>query len=121
MEWKAAWRIFELDPTSGHPMTLMHPHKGTRILPLETEMRAYQGIVSNPGKKDKTYRAGWHVGLSEQGVRAYLRLFKKNRPLRVCRVLVASTRPKPRSPHGIHLARYMKIRQRDWDEANLPL
>ena len=95
----------------------MHPHNGSRFLSLETPILAYQGIVYNPGKKEKTYRAGWHIGLDKTKIEEYLKIFTADRKLCVCKVYVKNIRNKPRSKAPIFLAKEMLIKSKDWDKA----
>lgn len=115
--WIEAWRIFELDSKNLKPKTLMHQHKGSKFLPLNKSLIAYQGIVSNPGKKHRTYRAGWHVGLDKLAIEKYLKAFTADRKLCVCRVLVKNIREKPRAISPIFLAKEMMVLEKDWEQA----
>lgn len=117
MDWIEAWRIFEVDTKRLEPKTLMHTHKGSKFLPLDTPLIAYQGIVSNPGGNQKTYRAGWHVGLSKKIIEKYIKVFTANRKLCVCRVMVKNIRRKPRTSAKIFLAKEMLVNSKDWREA----
>lgn len=115
--WKEAWRIFEVDKATNKPKTLFHPHEGSRFLLTDTPLKAYQGIVNNPGKKTQSYRAGWHVGLNKESIIKYLDNFTADRKLCVCRVWVKDTRPKPRSRSDIQLAKHMIVWESDWIKA----
>lgn len=116
-EWQTAWRIFEIDKRRLMPKTLMHPHRGSKFLPLDTAITAYQGVVSNPGVGTHTYRAGWHVGLDLSDIQEYIKIFTAPRTLCVCRVEVKHLRKKPRATSPIWLAKEMRICSEDWLKA----
>jgi len=115
--WQEAYRIFEIDKKNPYPKTLYHPYKGSKFLPLDKPLIAYQGIVFNPGKKLNPYRAGWHVALNKKIIDKYLNHFTADRTLCICRVLVKETRPKPRSKSSILLAKEMMVLSKDWMKA----
>ncbi len=115
IEWSEAWRLFEIHKLG--PKTLFHGWHGSRVLPLNLPMKAKQGVVTNPGKKLNTFRAGWHVTLSLKDATRYLTRFTANRELCICRVLVRHTRRKPRSTSPIFLAKEMVVLEEDWKKA----
>lgn len=115
-----AWRLFAVS-ADGQPMTLFHPYKGSRVLVLNKRLRAERRRVHNPGKKHigKSYTSGWHVAMTREGVTKYLNRFTSDRELRLCRVHVQNSSPKPRTRTEICLAGTMKIRSEDWAKAEV--
>src|ERR1700690_3596216 len=93
------------------PATLYHRHGLDKVLPLDVWLRAYQGIVTNPGKA-KTYRAGFHVFPTLSDLIKYSR--KMDGRYLVTKVIVKDTRPKPRSRSTVLLAKRMYVSAYDW-------
>ena len=86
-------------------------------MPLDTTLTAVEKRVWNPGKRGKSpgFISGWHVLPSKEQCVEYLKRFTAKDDIVVCRVTIGVPRYKPRSK--VFLARYMKINQKDWEEA----
>jgi len=96
----------------------MHGYHGSKELTQDRVLRAVQRDVRNPGKQTgPTFVSGWHVLFDKSQVEAYRKRFRNHKDLVTCRVTVAVTEPKPRSPANVQLARYLKIDSLDWAKA----
>lgn len=113
MRMKPAYRLLRVK--DGKPHTLMHGYHGSKQLPQDKVLQAVRRRVRNPGKKTgPTFTSGWHVLFDKSEANAYRSRFKDDKDLVTCRVFVALTEPKPRSPANVQLAEYMKIDSLDW-------
>ncbi len=113
---REAWRLLRVK--NNRPHTIMHGYHGSKELTQDRVLRAVQRDVRNPGKQTgPTFVSGWHVLFDKAEVEAYRNRSKDHSTLITCRVMVACTEPKPRSPAKVQLARYLKIDSLDWAKA----
>jgi hypothetical protein len=113
---KEAYRLLRV--RDGKPTTLFHGFEGSKVLPLDADLRAVEKPVHNPGKRNSGspgFISGWHVLPTKEECVDYLGRFTAKEDIVVCRVEVAATRDKPRSK--VSLSRWMRIRSEDWQQA----
>lgn len=90
----------------GDPLTLFHPHEGSRVLPRGRWLKAERKQVWNPGsKKGPGYTSGWHVFLNLEDALKYRGYFKKLFEIHLEEILLTGPEPKPRARGNVFLAR----------------
>jgi hypothetical protein len=109
-----AYRIFE--NRNNLPYTLFHAINGTRTIPTDKWIQATIKAVTNPGG-GRIFYSGFHVCKSKESVQEYLKRFKMNRDLIVCKVEVDKLRSKPGSRDKVFLANKMRVDSEDWNKA----
>jgi hypothetical protein len=115
MRMQEAYRLLRVK--DGQPYTLFHGFHGSRRLEQDKLLRAVERDVWNPGKKSRgtpPFTSGWHVIFDRGECQDYLERFTDKEDIRIAKVWVACTRPKPRATSNVHLARYMTIKSLDW-------
>jgi len=114
----SAYRIVEVDYTTGKPKSLFHtfPLQGrrTRVFPVGEWIHAEAKPVDDGGSTK--YRSGFNGLLDPAAVLEYTKRFKKKRPLQVITVTVDKNtlHRKKHSRSEVYLADWMYIPE-DWN------
>ena len=97
-----AYKIVEDSPRGA--CTLFHGLDGSRVIPVGKWLKAEKKMVRD-GTSHTYYESGWHVLLTEEDAKDYMKAFKRRlEKLRIVPVLVRNLRKKEHSRSPVYLA-----------------
>ena len=109
---KKAWKVFEDGPNRRGPTLIMRGLRGSRDIPLNTDLTAEKRIVRD-GSGKNWYESGFHVYKTIKLLKQFVATLKIKKDRVAAKVAVSELRPKgPRSRAS--LCDQMRVCFGDW-------
>lgn len=102
------------------PWFFKHGHEGSRLMPLDTWIKAECKLVRD-GSGSKYYKSAFHVFTAESKLVEWATSIKKSVGNTIITPIYAKfLKPKPNSRYKLYLADYIMLPTVLWDQMSLP-